>query len=303
MLSICPIFPSACRILSLVGELVGRSAASGKMGKMGLENMGISSHFSLVSSHYPPPPVFRHFSATGSGCSYNFESDFVMNPHSPPPHFPPVPPIFPHFFIFPIFPGRLWGLGDFGFGYLGALHSYLPKCGAPVAGDKQPGQILKIPSSTYTWKHQPAHLLRLCGHPPPRKRLVLQYEFWASHVGLQGPLVGAEGVGKGAPRALRTLSTSHSALVKAPSLPPLPLSPRRPAPVTPVTSPSPCPSHFRTHSTNCTCSIWWSISAWRTTTWTSCPSTAPTTSSRQSCRVKSTSGPLGRRGTRTLRRA
>ena len=57
----------------------------------------------------------------------------MMIPHCPPfppipPSFPPIPPhsppfspIIPHFSIFPISPRRLPGLGDFGFGYVGAL--------------------------------------------------------------------------------------------------------------------------------------------------------------------------------------
>ena len=69
------------------------------------------------------PPVFRHFSATCTDWSYNFYGDLMMIP--PPffyPHFTPFPLIFPHFPSFPpIFPRRRRGLGDFGFGCLGAL--------------------------------------------------------------------------------------------------------------------------------------------------------------------------------------
>ena len=72
--------------------------------------MGISSHFSLqfFSHSHPPPPGFRHFSATCRGCSCFVFSDIMIISH-PPPHFPPS---------FPIFPRHLRGLGDFGFGYL-----------------------------------------------------------------------------------------------------------------------------------------------------------------------------------------
>ena len=98
---------------------MGRSAASGNIGKMGLGNMDVSSHF--VPVFLPLPPVSRHFPATCRGCSYNFYRDLMMNPDIPP--FPPIAPHLPHFSIFPIFPRRLRGLGDFGFGYLRALFS------------------------------------------------------------------------------------------------------------------------------------------------------------------------------------
>ena len=86
-----------------------------------------------ISPHFPPipPPIPPHF------------------PPIPPPHFPPFPPhpppfspipppfppVFPHFSIFPIFPRRLRGLRDFGFGYPLALPQrrtdHLLCCAAP----------------------------------------------------------------------------------------------------------------------------------------------------------------------------
>ena len=70
--------------------------------------MGISDHFS------PPPPIFCHFPATCSGCSYNFYHDLMMIPHPPP--FPASVFHFPRVF---------GGFGTSGFGYLGALHDML----------------------------------------------------------------------------------------------------------------------------------------------------------------------------------
>ena len=96
----------------------GKVCGLRKMGEMGLDNMGISSHFSPGFLSITPP-VFRHFSATCRGCSYDFYCDLMRIPISP--HFLPFAPIFPQFFIFHIFPRRLRGLGDLGFGYLGAL--------------------------------------------------------------------------------------------------------------------------------------------------------------------------------------
>ena len=111
-----PIFHPDAGYVVLSIELMGRSAASGKMGEMGLGNMGISSHFSLL--FLPLPPVFRHFSAKCRGRSCNFHRDLMTTPPLS-PHFPAIPPIFPRFSIFPFFPRRLVVLGNFGFGYEG----------------------------------------------------------------------------------------------------------------------------------------------------------------------------------------
>ena len=132
-----PLFHSHTGYLALRRDLMGRSAASGKRGGNGIGEHGhLVGFFSLFSPSIPP--VFRHFSDTCRVCSYNCYSDLMVSPHFPPifpfppisppfpPHFPPFPPIsppFPPHFppISPFFQRRLRGLGDFGFGYRGAL--------------------------------------------------------------------------------------------------------------------------------------------------------------------------------------
>ena len=75
---------------------MGRSAASGKIGEMDWGTW-VSHYLVAFFFRFPPvnPPVFRHFSATCRGCSYNCESDLMMNPRFS--HFPPFCPISPHF--------------------------------------------------------------------------------------------------------------------------------------------------------------------------------------------------------------
>ena len=125
--SISPISPSGCRILSFVKGTNAKVCSLRKMGKMGLGNMGASSHFSPVFLPLPPLSfaIFLPLVDVVHAISILIP---ISPPSSPrfiasPPHYPHSPPSFPIFPSLPIFPRRLWGIGDFGFGYKGALAS------------------------------------------------------------------------------------------------------------------------------------------------------------------------------------